>query len=72
MKAFPPPGNGGHNRLPARMDVDVLDRHLLLTLAAMAVQGLQERREAARRFSAIHLVVGVIRNDSEAPALAAR
>ena len=40
MKAFPPPGNGAHNRLPARMDVDVLDRHLLLTLVAMAVQDL--------------------------------
>ena len=45
----PPPGRSDHpdHRLPARMDVDVLDRDLLLALAAMAVERFEQRRLGA-------------------------
>ena len=41
----PPPGGLDHadDRLPARMDVDVLDRDLLLALAAVAVERFEQR-----------------------------
>jgi hypothetical protein len=42
--------NDANRRLPARVDVDVLHRHLLLALAAMAVEGVEEGGlEAANR-----------------------
>jgi hypothetical protein len=34
--------NDADHRLPARVDVDVLHGHLLLALAAMAVEGVEE------------------------------
>jgi hypothetical protein len=37
-----PRGNRSHNRLAARMDVHVLDGHLLLAFAAMAVECVQQ------------------------------
>jgi hypothetical protein len=36
-----------YDRLPARMDVDMLDCHLLLALAAVAVERFEERRIGA-------------------------
>jgi hypothetical protein len=41
MKSLPR-GDRPHNRLAPRMDVNVLDGHLLLTFAAMAVERLYE------------------------------
>ena len=37
------------DRLAAGVNVDVLDRHLLLTLAAITLQRLQLRRECAQQ-----------------------
>jgi hypothetical protein len=36
--------------LAARMNVDVLNRYLLLAFAAMAVEGFEQRRIGARQF----------------------
>ena len=35
-------GDHAHHRLPARMDVDVFDRDLLLPLATMMVEGFEQ------------------------------
>ena len=47
--AIPTPRSFHHSdyRLPAGMDVDMLDGHLLLALAAMPVERLQQRRPCA-------------------------
>jgi hypothetical protein len=42
-----PPAHRANNRLAARMDVHVLDGHLLLALAAMAVECVEQRGETA-------------------------
>ena len=42
-------GNHADHSLAARMDVDVFDRDLLLALAAMAVDGFEQRRISARQ-----------------------
>src|SRR3954470_16774465 len=47
-------GDGADDRPAARMDVDVLDPHQLLALAAVAVESVGERREQA------HQLVGVL------------
>ena len=39
-----------NHRLAARMDVDVLDRDLLLAFAAMTVEGLNQRSMRPRQF----------------------
>jgi hypothetical protein len=39
-----------HHRLTAGMNVNVLHRHLLLSLATMAIQGFEERGECAGKF----------------------
>lgn len=40
-------GDHADHRLPARMDMDVFDGDLLLALAAMAVEGFDQRRIGA-------------------------
>ena len=42
-----PPGDVANDGLTALMDVDVLDRHLLLALAAVLVEGFHLRRVGA-------------------------
>ncbi|WP_347264296.1 hypothetical protein [Nitrobacter sp.] len=42
-------GDHADHRLAAGMNVDVFDRDLLLTLAAMAVEGFEQRRVSARQ-----------------------
>ena len=54
-------GHGADDRLPAGLDRDVLDPDDLLTLAAMAVEGIGERRERAHQSVAVlqpHLAAG--------------
>ena len=41
VTAFRPLGQRAHYRLTARMDVDLLDRHLLLTFAAAITSALR-------------------------------
>ncbi|MGE0775513.1 MAG: hypothetical protein AB7L36_10825 [Sphingomonadaceae bacterium] len=49
FRAFPTPRrlHHAHHSLPAGMDVDVLHRNLLLALAAVAIECLEQRGEGA-------------------------
>jgi hypothetical protein len=42
-----------HHRLTAGMDVDMLNRHLLLALAAMAIERFEERGEGAAELTRV-------------------
>src|ERR1700757_1957925 len=44
LTALTPRSDGTYDRLPTSMDVDVLDRDALLTLAAVTVEGFGQSR----------------------------
>src|SRR3984957_1548131 len=50
-------GNHPDHRLAAGMDVEVFDRDLLLALAAMAVEGFEQRRIGARQLVCLREVL---------------
>ena len=44
-----PGGNRAHDRLPAEMHMDMLDRHLLLAFAAVSIKRIEQQAERPRK-----------------------
>jgi hypothetical protein len=57
-----PRGDGADDRLPARMDVDVLDRDFLLPLSAIALERFDLHRERPQQLDR-NVAVAVLLRD---------